>query len=333
MNWPSIDVLLMLPALLIGLTFHEFAHAWSSSLLGDDFARRQGRVSLNPLRHLTLPGTLAILLLPFGWGKPVPVNLYNFRSPKRDYLLSSLAGPAANLLLALVGLGLVQLMRHTYRFGEHADLAALTHLWLVFFVITNFGLAVFNLLPVPPLDGSKIWSCIVPGWKASTLERKGLFLIIIVIVFWQGPLGRRYGAAVDRLVDFMASDYMLVREISHKANEALAAGRFDEAEALLGQVVAIDPASHTSYYARGVVHMQKGDFTQALDDLSRAIELSGGDPDYYEMRARAFGGLERMEDMEKDLATARSLRGECPAASQPAAGAEERSTGIRNRGP
>ena len=81
-------------------------HAWSASLLGDDFSRRQGRVSLNPFRHLTPLGTLAILFLPFGWGRPVPVNLYNFAHPRRDYLLTSLAGPAANFLLAAICLSL-----------------------------------------------------------------------------------------------------------------------------------------------------------------------------------------------------------------------------------
>jgi hypothetical protein len=92
--------LILLPFLAVSLTVHEFAHAWSASLLGDQLARRQGRVSLNPFRHMTLLGTLAILLLPIGWGKPVMVNLYNFRRPKVDYLLTSLAGPASNLLLA-----------------------------------------------------------------------------------------------------------------------------------------------------------------------------------------------------------------------------------------
>ena len=89
----------LLPGLVIGLSFHEFAHAWSASLLGDDFASRQGRVSLNPLRHLSILGTLAIFFLPMGWGKPVEVNLYNFKQPRRDYLITSLAGPLANIII------------------------------------------------------------------------------------------------------------------------------------------------------------------------------------------------------------------------------------------
>jgi Zn-dependent protease len=86
MGWQT--VLALLPGLVIGLTLHEFAHAASASLLGDDYARRQGRISLNPFRHLSLLGTLAILLFPFGWARPVPVNVYNFRRPKWSWSAS-----------------------------------------------------------------------------------------------------------------------------------------------------------------------------------------------------------------------------------------------------
>ena len=113
----------MLPGLVIGLSVHEFAHAWSASLLGDDFARRQGRVSLNPLRHLSPLGTLVIFLgLPFGWGKPVLVNIYNFKHPRWDYLLSSLAGPAANVIMVGLCMAVMQWTRYSFRFGAEAAL-------------------------------------------------------------------------------------------------------------------------------------------------------------------------------------------------------------------
>jgi len=137
--------LILLPGLVIGLTVHEAAHALSARWLGDRTAERMGRVSLNPLRHLSPLGTLALFFIGFGWGKPVIVNLYNFKRPKLYYLLSSLAGPASNLLLCAISLGVLHLRPH----------------WVIEWIATsvfyiNAILAVINLLPVPPLDGSKI---------------------------------------------------------------------------------------------------------------------------------------------------------------------------------
>ncbi|HUU21897.1 MAG TPA: site-2 protease family protein, partial [Phycisphaerae bacterium] len=159
---------LFLPALVVGITVHEFAHAWTASLLGDNLARRQGRVSLNPLRHLSPLGTLVILFLPFGWGRPVPVNLYNFRRPKWDYLLSSLAGPAANILTAALILPLTYLTRHTLAFGLAGEARmVLVHNIVVSAFLLNLLLATLNLLPIPPLDGSKIWPVLIPRLKTA----------------------------------------------------------------------------------------------------------------------------------------------------------------------
>ena len=176
--------MVFLPGLVIGLTFHEFAHAWTASLLGDDFARRQGRVSLNPFRHLTPLGTLAILFLPFGWGRPVPVNLYNFSRPRRDYLLTSLAGPLANLLLAAICLGLMNFFVHPFRYEGWQQSAMLLGVpsCLMFAVVINAMLAVLNLLPIPPLDGSKIWPCVLPHGKAAIQPKNGMFFIIVLVV-------------------------------------------------------------------------------------------------------------------------------------------------------
>ena len=175
--------LMLLPFLVVAITVHEFAHAWSAWKLGDGYARRQGRVSLNPFRHLSPLGTLCILLLPFGWGKPVPVNLHNFRRPRRDYLLTSLAGPAANLLLVGVALGLMQITRRSFLVGPGLEpLLSLAHAGLVLLAIINLLLAIINLIPIPPLDGSKIWPVLIHRIK-PTMAGKHTWVFLVVLVF------------------------------------------------------------------------------------------------------------------------------------------------------
>lgn len=163
--------LFLLPGLIIGLTAHEAAHALTAKWLGDRTSERMGRISLNPLRHLSPLGTLALFIIGFGWGKPVIVNLYNFKRPKLYYLLSSLAGPAVNLILCGISLGLLYLHPHVLI------------QWIcmsVFFI--NAILACVNLLPIPPLDGSKIWPCIIPGLKPVVSGRWTLVWIVVLIV-------------------------------------------------------------------------------------------------------------------------------------------------------
>jgi Zn-dependent protease len=163
--------LLLLPGLIIGLTVHEASHALSAKLLGDRTAYKMGRVSLNPFRHLSLLGTAALFILGFGWGKPVLVNLYNFKKPKLYYLLTSLAGPVSNLLLASAALGILYLKSH----------------WTIYFLarstfFVNVLLAVVNLVPVPPLDGSKIWPCLIPGLRPTVSGKWSAFWIIFLII-------------------------------------------------------------------------------------------------------------------------------------------------------
>lgn len=163
--------LFLLPGLIIGLTIHEASHALSAKLLGDKTASKMGRVSLNPFKHLSLLGTAVLFLLGFGWGKPVIVNLYNFKRPKLYYLLSSIAGPLSNLLLAAIALGLLYLKPH----------------WILAFIcystfVVNVLLAVINLVPVPPLDGSKIWPCLIPGLRPTVSAKWSMFWIVLLII-------------------------------------------------------------------------------------------------------------------------------------------------------
>lgn len=162
-------ILLMVPGLLIALMVHEIAHGFIAWKLGDPTAKNLGRLSLNPVRHLDPVGTVMLFLIGFGWAKPVPVNSRNFKKPRRDIALTSLAGPVSNFLLALCG-GLV--WGALARFSPALEAEEIT-VWLVllygtqYFISINIGLGLFNLIPIPPLDGSNILACLLPPTVAA----------------------------------------------------------------------------------------------------------------------------------------------------------------------
>ena len=185
--------LFLLPGLVIGLTFHEAAHAITAKWLGDRTSERMGRISLNPFRHLSPLGTLALFFIGFGWGKPVIVNLYNFKKPKLYYLLSSLAGPAANLILCGISLGLLHLYPHW----------SIQWICASVFVI-NAILACVNLLPIPPLDGSKIWPCIIPGARPVISGKWTMvWMVILVISLYSGALNKIIGPVLGFLFSLL----------------------------------------------------------------------------------------------------------------------------------
>lgn len=165
-------------ALLIAVTIHEFSHAFVADRLGDPTARLLNRVSLNPINHLDPIGTLMLLFFQFGWGKPVPFDPFNLRRPKRDSALISLAGPASNLILAIL-LSLILKLQFS----------PLLSLFLIPIIIININLAIFNLLPIPPLDGSKILYGILPmSWAEEYndfMRSYGSILLILLII----PIG------------------------------------------------------------------------------------------------------------------------------------------------
>jgi Zn-dependent protease len=178
-------LLLIAPPILLALTFHECAHAYVANRFGDDTAKQSGRLSLNPLRHLDPLGTVMIFLVHFGWAKPVPVNPYRLKNPKKDMLWISAAGPLSNMVLALIsGLLLRFLIAATGMPAEHSIMSLILFM-LIMSLQINLALAVFNILPIAPLDGSKILAGILPVRYENAiaqLERYGPFVLIGLII-------------------------------------------------------------------------------------------------------------------------------------------------------
>ena len=169
--------------IFIVLPIHELAHAWAAHLLGDDTARWQGRLKFNPLRHLDLFGTIMLVLFGVGYAKPVPVNPYNFRNRKRDMALTALAGPLSNIVLAVIA---VAIFRVCVFFVT--DTALLSYLYLILidvFASVNIGLAVFNLLPIPPLDGSRIFGFFLPDRWVDVMEQysRQISMVVMLLLF------------------------------------------------------------------------------------------------------------------------------------------------------
>lgn len=181
---PSVQVILI-PVIIFALSFHEFAHAWAAFRLGDPTAQSYGRLTLNPLAHLDPMGAIVLYLVGFGWAKPVPVDYRYLANPKRDLLWISLAGPASNFLMALIS-GL--LLRLLWTMGIVSSGGVITTV-LVMSLQINLVLGLFNFIPVPPLDGSKVLAGLLPpgnGRFLYNLEMYGpriLFAVILIGMF------------------------------------------------------------------------------------------------------------------------------------------------------
>ncbi len=169
MNFNWTNILYSLPGVIIGLTVHEFSHAFVADKLGDGTARAQGRLTLNPFYHIDPIGMVFILLAGFGWAKPVQFDMRNLKSPKRDRILIALAGPLSNLILGVVFLFVIKLTFDTLDFLPETLYVILFRLLFSISVI-NLGLFIFNMLPIPPLGGSHVF---LSGLNlSSAVERK-----------------------------------------------------------------------------------------------------------------------------------------------------------------
>ena len=174
-------LLLTLPAVLWAISFHEFCHGYAAKLVGDPTAERSGRLSLNPLDHFDLVGTLMLLLVGFGWAKPVPINTRYFRHPRRDLVIVSLAGVAGNILTAVVCVLFLRFLGEPwYRLAGRAGITVLIQM-----IAINVGLAAFNLIPVPPLDGSRVLEAFLPFRYLRYyywLERYGMIILLVLLM-------------------------------------------------------------------------------------------------------------------------------------------------------
>jgi len=180
-------------ALVIGLTFHEFSHAFVADQLGDHRPRALGRVSLNPLRHIDPFGAILFLLVGFGYARPVPVNVYALRPGRIGMAMVAAAGPIANVVVALV---LAIVFRSIRISGLRVDFVEAV---VYYGVLYNFVLAILNLIPIPPLDGYNVVLAFLPPRYAFTVQRYaqyGFFLLLLLIFIPGSPLGRLLGLAV-----------------------------------------------------------------------------------------------------------------------------------------
>ena len=189
-----LDPALVVAAAVLSITVHETCHGLVAWWLGDPTAKNAGRLTLNPLKHIDIVGLILLALVKFGWAKPVPIDMRNFRNPKAGMAVSALAGPVSNVLLALLALMLHCLFVVLSIAGHSgAWLAALDQL-MIYIAVISSGLAVFNIFPIPPLDGSKVLFSLLPDrayLKLMRYERFGMLLLVVLLAvgLLDTPLG------------------------------------------------------------------------------------------------------------------------------------------------
>ncbi len=215
--------LLSLPVVLMALSVHESAHGYAAYKLGDPTARNFGRITLNPIKHFDLVGFLCMVLAHFGWAKPVPVNARNFRNPRRDMALTGAAGPLSNLLLAIIHLLVLRIsmifitkaymteaVSFSYAFMTDAaftgsigfTVTALIVYLLNLGVVMNVVLAIFNLIPIPPFDGSRIFYVFLPPkWYFGIMKYERFIMIGFFVVLLSGILDRPLAIAENWVLD------------------------------------------------------------------------------------------------------------------------------------
>jgi len=182
-----IQILYFIPIFLITIVVHECAHGYVAYRMGDPTARNLGRLTLNPLKHMDPIGFLMMMLLGFGWAKPVPINPRNFKNPKRGMAISAIAGPASNILMAIFGAIIAGFINFLYYNLAKSPSSFVELAWVFFwqFMTLNVYFAVFNLIPVPPLDGSRVVSYFLPyklSYYYNYVERYG-FLVLIILLY------------------------------------------------------------------------------------------------------------------------------------------------------
>jgi len=199
-----LGLLYSIPAVLIAITFHEYAHAYVADKLGDDTPRRQGRLTLNPFAHIDPYGLILMLTVGFGWGKPVEINPNNFTrkvTVRKGDALVSIAGPCMNFILAIIFsiiYGLIIRFSHSWVLTEYGNIILNI---LQYTISMNVGLGVFNLIPLPPLDGSKVLLAFLPYNAREWFERNEKMLYILFIIIWITPISSMIIAPFIRIIN------------------------------------------------------------------------------------------------------------------------------------
>ncbi len=190
---------MMAAASLISITLHECAHGYTALLMGDDTAKNNGRLTLNPIKHIDLFGLIMLIVMRIGWAKPVPVNPNNFTERKKGMFLVSIAGPLTNMLLAVIAGRLAV-------FFYAMDLNYYLIMFLLLFTRLNLGYGIFNILPFPPLDGSKLFASLLPvKWEIFFYKYQKYFYFVLIILYFIGALDVILYPAITFLYELILS--------------------------------------------------------------------------------------------------------------------------------
>lgn len=201
-----VNLLLTIPGVLIAITFHEFAHAFAADKLGDDTPKRQGRLTLNPIAHLDPVGSIMLLFAHFGWGKPVEVNTRNFTrkiSMSAAEAIVAIAGPLMNILLAIVfTIIYFVLLKFATAFVLYNQIGSIIVILIQTTIIINIGLGIFNLIPLPPLDGSKVLKSFLPYKAKEWMETYSQYFYYGFLILWITGLA---GSIVSPIISIVYS--------------------------------------------------------------------------------------------------------------------------------
>lgn len=205
--------LMRIPVILLSLTIHEISHGWIASKLGDPTAKNLGRLSLNPLKHLDPIGTIMMLVFGFGWAKPVPIDVRYFKDKRRGMALTALAGPVSNLMIAFSGifiyLALSKILNGALAQGN--TLALVTLFFFQIFYTLNLYLAIFNLIPVPPLDGSRVLFALLPErYYFGIMKYERFIMLGMMLLLFTGILGKPLFYIVSSLETLMKAVIRLI---------------------------------------------------------------------------------------------------------------------------